>query len=78
MIKLMIEYDPQTRNIQFGWDDKFDIFGKHRDLLYIMLARTHEELLLQLTNTKERSAPGPVPSENRSFGKGRRTDVDRV
>lgn len=49
--KVEITLDTQSRNVSIGASDP-ELFGPKRDILYAMLERCREELMLQLTNTK--------------------------
>ena len=76
LIQLEISYDTQKKRIGFKYSLP-DLFVEKRDFLYIMLERTREEILIQVTGSGEKHENLPEKFES-TFGKGKKTDVDRL
>jgi len=74
-IHLEIVYDTQTKGIGFKYSHP-DLFSSKRDWLYVMLERTREELMLQLTHVGGDHQTIEEPHSPGTFGKGIKSDVD--
>ena len=71
LIQLEISYDTQKKRIGFKYSLP-GLFVEKRDFLYIMLERTREEILIQVTGSGEKHENLTEKFEP-TFGKGEKT-----
>ena len=72
--EIVITYDDVSKDIRFQYDPP-ELFTTKRDFLYTMLARTHEQLLINIIGMKHYQQPSSSAPPG-TFGKGKKTDVD--
>ena len=74
-VEIVISYDPRTKRVGFRYTPP-DLFTERRDFLYAMLERTREEILIQQLGAPKHEE---IREESTgTFGKGKKTHVDRV
>jgi len=74
--EIIITYDSVSKNVQFRYDPP-ELFTSHRDFLYSMLGRAHEQVLTNVIGMHQ-SQQTPSSGPPGAFGKGEKTDVDGV
>ena len=75
-VEIVISYDPRTKRIGFRYTP-LDLFTERRDFLYAMLERTREEILIQQLGVGSKHEEIQEESTG-TFGKGEKTDVNRL
>ena len=76
-VEIVISYDPRTKRVGFRYTPA-DLFTERRDFLYAMLERTREEILIQRLRVEPEHEKIEEEESTGTFGKGEKTDVDRV
>ena len=75
-VEIIISFDLRTKRVGFRYTPS-DLFTERRDFLYAMLERTREEILIQQLGVGGKHEEIQEKSSG-TFGKGEKTDVDRV